>query len=92
MPTVNLNDQSVYSRSQNNVNVAYCNYKKITSSYSVITNVICPIACLMQVLYLNCLFEILKKHVIFKIVTFTVLDQQHIEIFNDAITVQLRRA
>jgi len=25
-----------HSRSQNNVNVAYCNYKEITSSYSVI--------------------------------------------------------
>ena len=26
-----------YSRSQNNVNVVYCNYKEITSSYSEIT-------------------------------------------------------
>ena len=26
----------MYSRSQNNVNVVYCNYKAITSSYSVI--------------------------------------------------------
>jgi len=27
-----------YSRSQNNVNVVYCNYKEITSSYSEITD------------------------------------------------------
>ena len=26
-----------YSMSQNNVNVVYCNYKEITSSYSIIT-------------------------------------------------------
>ena len=30
--------QLVYSRSQNNVNVVYCNYKEITSSYSEITD------------------------------------------------------
>ena len=28
---------NTYSRSQNNVNKVYCNYKGITSSYSVIT-------------------------------------------------------
>jgi len=32
------NYEDMYSRSQNNVNVVYCNYKEITSSYREITD------------------------------------------------------
>ena len=75
-----------YSRSQNNLNTVYCNYKEITVK---LPSVICFIACLMQVFILKCLFETLKRHVIFKIVT--VIKSTSASNLNNTITVKLHR-
>ena len=37
----------MYSRSQNNVNVVYCNYKETNSSYNVIAKRNSPKPCLL---------------------------------------------
>ena len=60
---------TTYSRSQNNVNVVYCNYKEITSSFSVITKHNMSHSLPNVGIIYNFFFETLKKHVIFKIVT-----------------------
>jgi len=59
-----------YSRSQNNVNVVYCNYKETNSSYNVIAKRNLPqsLPIVGNTVYLKYLFETLKKHVLFKIV------------------------
>ena len=79
------NSNDMYSRSQNNVNVVYCNYKEANSSYNVITKCNLPQS---LVIYLKCLFETLKKHVLFKIVA-VVRSTNTSKFLNNAITVIL---
>ena len=54
----------MYSKSQNNVNIVYCNYKENTSSYSVITERNLPHSLPNVGIIFECLSEPLKKHVI----------------------------
>ena len=79
----------MYSSSQNNVNVVYCNYKEITSSYSVNTKRNLPHSLLnLGNILSKCLFETLKKHVICKIVT-VIRSTNTSKILNNATAVKL---
>ena len=79
---------TTYSRSQNNVNVVYCNYKETNSSYNVIAKRNLPQTLLIVGNILKYLLETLKKHVLFKIVA-VVRSTNSPKILNNTITVIL---